>query len=52
MSREAVLSIMYLLALLSAGLGLYFVKEKKKRSIVVAPLLVAFVLYFVHDYLH
>lgn len=51
MSRETLFASMYLLALLSAGLGLYFVKDKRKRSIMLAPLLAAFTLLFVSSYL-
>lgn len=51
MSRETLLGTMYLLALLSSGLGLYFVKDKKKRSIILAPLVVAFALLLAHGYL-
>ena len=51
MSRETLYFIMYLLALLSVGLALFFIKDKKKRSIVVAPLVVAFALRLAYGWL-
>jgi len=41
MSRETLFIIMYLLALLSAGMALIFIKDKKQRNIVLAPIVLS-----------
>lgn len=52
MSKETLYFIMYLLALLSVGIALFTIKDKKKRSIVLAPIVVAFAIRLGYGWLY
>lgn len=52
MTRELLFAIMYCLAMLSVALALYFIKDKRQRLIVLAPVALAIALHFLKGYLY
>lgn len=51
MSRDTLYLIVYLLAMLSVGMALIFIKDKKQRNIVLTPIAVAQALLLVKGWL-